>query len=961
MFQKIFVVNCGEIVICVFCVVVEVGVCIVVVFFYEDCGLVYWLKVDEVYEIGECGYFVCVYLNVDEIICVVFEFGVDVIYFGYGFFFENFEFVVKVVVNGIVFIGLFLLVFEMVGNKVEVKWYVVEVGVFVLCFIEVFDDVDVFVVQVQEIGFLLFVKVVVGGGGCGMWWVEIFGEFVFVLVEVMCEVESVFGDLWMFLEQVVVCFWYIEVQIFVDKIGEIVYLFECDCLVQWCYQKVVEIVFVLNLDDDICIVLYGYVVVFVCLIGYENVGIVEFLLEMVGECVGEVVFIEMNLWIQVEYMVIEEVIDVDLVQSQMCIVVGQIFVELGLQQENLYLCGVVLQCWIMIEDLMQGFCFDIGKIIMYCFLGGVGICFDGGMVYQGVQISLYFDFMFVKLICCGRDFLVVVVWVCCVFVEFCICGVLINIFFLQVFFEDDVFIVGDVSILFIDECLELLCGCVLKDCGMKLLNWLVDVIVNKLYGVYFGVVDLVIKLLEIDLIVELMFGFWQCLFEFGFEGFVCSLCEQIVLVIIDMMFCDVYQLLLVICVWMKDLVVVVFYFVWLIFGLFLVEVWGGVIYDVVLWFFGEDLWEWLDKLCVVLLNIVIQMLLCGCNMVGYMFYFIVVIEVFVVEVVVSGVDIFWIFDVFNDVEQMCLVIEVVWNIGMVVVEVVFCYIGDFFDLVEDFYMFDYYFGFVDQIVVVGVYIIVIKDMVGLLCFVVVVKFVLVLWEWFDFFVYLYMYDIFGGQFVIFFVVSVVGVDVVDVVLVLFFGIISQLLLLFFVVVFVYMDCDSGILLVGVLDFELYWEVVCCQYVLFEFGFFGFIGCVYYYEIFGGQLLNLCQQVKVFGLVDDFEFIEDMYVVVDCIFGCVLKVMLLLKVVGDLVFYFVVVKVDFVDFEVNFEKYDVLDLVVGFMVGELGDLLGGWLEFFCIKVFVGCLVCIGFIVILVDDEKVFVGMSVEWCL
>lgn len=93
LFIKILVVNCGEIVICVFCVVFEFGVKMVVVYFYEDCNLLYWLKVDEVYLIGEEGYLVCVYFDVFEIICVVKVCGVDVIYLGYGFLFENLDFV----------------------------------------------------------------------------------------------------------------------------------------------------------------------------------------------------------------------------------------------------------------------------------------------------------------------------------------------------------------------------------------------------------------------------------------------------------------------------------------------------------------------------------------------------------------------------------------------------------------------------------------------------------------------------------------------------------------------------------------------------------------------------------------------------------------------------------------------------------------------------------------------------
>lgn len=101
---------------------------------------------------------------------------------------------------GIIFIGFGSYVFEMVGNKVIVKEYVIVVGVFVLKYMLVFCDVDELVVGVDEIGFLIFVKVVVGGGGCGMCWVEKKEDLKVVFEVVMCEVDSVFGDLMMFFE-----------------------------------------------------------------------------------------------------------------------------------------------------------------------------------------------------------------------------------------------------------------------------------------------------------------------------------------------------------------------------------------------------------------------------------------------------------------------------------------------------------------------------------------------------------------------------------------------------------------------------------------------------------------------------------------------------------------------------------------------------------------------------------------
>lgn len=102
------VVNCGEIVICVLCVVFEFNLWIVVIYMYEDCYLLYRYKADEVYQVGEDNDLFKFYFDIEEIIWVAKFYEVDVIYFGYGFFFENVIFVCCCWEEGIEFVGLFL-------------------------------------------------------------------------------------------------------------------------------------------------------------------------------------------------------------------------------------------------------------------------------------------------------------------------------------------------------------------------------------------------------------------------------------------------------------------------------------------------------------------------------------------------------------------------------------------------------------------------------------------------------------------------------------------------------------------------------------------------------------------------------------------------------------------------------------------------------------------------------------
>ncbi|MGO1506668.1 MAG: pyruvate carboxylase [Microbacterium sp.] len=958
MFQKILVANRGEIAIRAFRAAFEMGARTVAVFPYEDRGSQHRLKADEAYQIGERGHPVRAYLDVDEIIRVARESGADAIYPGYGFLSENPDLAERAAASGIVFIGPPSNVLEMAGNKVEAKRHAIEAGVPVLRSTEASDDVDGLVAQADEIGFPLFAKAVAGGGGRGMRRVESKSELAPALAEAMREAESAFGDPRMFLEQAVIRPRHIEVQIVADKTGETVHLFERDCSVQRRHQKVVEIAPAPNLDDSIRTALHSHAIAFARSIGYENAGTVEFLLETAGERTGEVVFIEMNPRIQVEHTVTEEITDVDLVQTQMRIAAGETLAELSLQQGDIRMRGAALQCRITTEDPTQGFRPDTGKITTYRSPGGAGIRLDGGTVHQGAQISPHFDSMLSKLTCRGRDFPSAVGRARRALAEFRIRGVSTNIPFLRALLDDEAFVAGDVSTSFIDERPDLLQGRVSKDRGTKLLNWLVDVTVNKPNGEHPGAIDPADKLPRIDLSSEPVPGSRQRLQELGPEGFARSLREQSALAITDTTFRDAHQSLLATRVRTKDLVAAAPYLARLTPELLSVEAWGGATYDVALRFLGEDPWERLDKLRTALPNINIQMLLRGRNTVGYTPYPTAVTEAFVSEAAASGVDIFRIFDALNDVSQMRPAIDAVRATGTSVAEVALCYTGDLLNPAEDLYTLDYYLRLAEQIVDAGAHVLAIKDMAGLLRPAAAAKLVTALRDHFELPVHLHTHDTPGGQLATLLAASAAGADAVDAASAPLSGTTSQPSLSSLVAALSHTDRDSGIDLDGVSDLEPYWEAVRNQYAPFESGLPGPTGRVYHHEIPGGQLSNLRQQAKALGLADDFELIEDMYAAADSILGRVPKVTPSSKVVGDLALHLAAVRADPADFEANPEKYDVPDSVVSFMAGELGDLPGGWPEPFRSKVLAGREVRAGLTEISADDEKALSGTSAE---
>ena len=954
MFRKILVANRGEIAIRAFRAAYEVGARTVAVYPYEDRNSLHRLKADEAYEIGERGHPVRAYLDVDEIIRVALESGCDAIYPGYGFLSENPDLAERASANGIAFIGPPARVLEMAGNKVTAKHHAIAAGVPVLASTEASADVDELLAQADGIGFPLFAKAVAGGGGRGMRRVETKEELAPALAEAMREADSAFGDPRMFLEQAVVRPRHIEVQILADQAGNTVHLFERDCSVQRRHQKVIEIAPAPNLDEELRQKLHKDAVAFAESIGYVNAGTVEFLVDTEGERAGTHVFIEMNPRIQVEHTVTEEVTDVDLVQSQMRIAAGETLADLGLEQDDIRLRGAALQCRITTEDPTQGFRPDTGKITTYRSPGGAGIRLDGGTTAAGSQVSPHFDSMLAKLTCRGRDFPAAVSRARRALAEFRIRGVSTNIPFLQAVLDDPSFIAGDIATSFIDERPQLLRGRESKDRGTRLLNWLVDVTVNKPNGENPLSIDPVMKLPPIDLSTPAPAGGRQRLLELGPTGFARALREQKPLAVTDTTFRDAHQSLLATRVRTRDLVAVAPYVARMTPELFSVEAWGGATYDVALRFLGEDPWERLERLREALPNVPIQMLLRGRNTVGYTPYPTEVTDAFVREAAATGVDIFRIFDALNDVAQMRPAIDAVLETGSTVAEVAVCYTGDLLNPKEDLYTLDYYLRLAEQIVDAGAHVLAIKDMAGLLRPEAASRLVSALRARFDLPVHVHTHDTPGGQLATLLAASAAGADAVDAASAPMAGTTSQPSLSSLVAALAHTERDTGIDLDAVADLEPYWEAVRHLYAPFESGLPGPTGRVYRHEIPGGQLSNLRQQAIALGLADDFELIEDMYAAANGILGRIPKVTPSSKVVGDLALHLAAVKADPADFEANPQNYDIPDSVVGFMAGELGDLPGGWPEPFRTAVLAGRTVKIEVEPLAAADSEALVG-------
>ena len=117
------------------------------------------------------------YPNIERIIEVAREMGVDAVHPGYGFLSENAEFAARVVDAGLVFVGPPAAAIESMGDKAKAKLLMANANVPLIPGYQGDDQTDeTLTAKAQTIGFPLMVKAAAGGGGKGMRRVEYAGR-----------------------------------------------------------------------------------------------------------------------------------------------------------------------------------------------------------------------------------------------------------------------------------------------------------------------------------------------------------------------------------------------------------------------------------------------------------------------------------------------------------------------------------------------------------------------------------------------------------------------------------------------------------------------------------------------------------------------------------------------------------------------------------------------------------------
>jgi pyruvate carboxylase len=924
--KKLLALNRSEIAIRIMRAASELGLSTVAIYSKEDRIALHRFKADEAYLVGEGMGPVQAYLDVERIVALAADKGVDAIHPGYGFLSENPALARACEKAGIEFVGPSAELLESLGDKTAARRLAQRAGVPVVPGTESpVSSAAKARRMAGEIGFPLIVKAAFGGGGRGMRVVERAADFPALLEEAQREALGAFGNGAVFLERFVRRARHVEVQILGDKHGNLLHLHERDCSVQRRHQKVVETAPAVGLAPAIRRALADAALRLARAAGYFSAGTVEFL---VDAATGEWYFIEVNPRIQVEHTVTEAVTGIDIVRSQIQVAQGLRLHDAPMSlptQDEVPLHGCALQCRITSEDPANHFVPDYGKIHTYRSPAGFGIRLDGGTAYGGAIITPYYDSLLVKVTAWGRDFPQACQRMDRALREFRIRGVMTNIPFLENVVNHTRFQAGEVTTSFIDETPSLLRFTPRKDRATKLLAYLGEIIVNgnpETAGKPRPAIVHPPRLAAEP--TPPPPGTRQRLLELGAEGFAAWTRAEKRLLLTDTTFRDAHQSLLATRVRTYDLMGAAAFMAQRLPDLYSLEMWGGATFDTAMRFLLEDPWERLRALRRAIPNICFQMLLRASNAVGYTAYPDNVVREFIAESARQGIDIFRVFDSLNWLPNMRIPLEAVRRTGAVC-EAAICYTGDLLDPARQKYSLKYYTSMAKELARMGAHMIGIKDMAGLLRPYAAEVLVRALREETGLPVHLHTHDTSGVNAATILKASEAGVDAADAAIASMSGQTSQPNLNSIAAALAHTERDSGLDQDALGRCSEYWEAVRTVYAPFDTGPRTGSAEVYRHEMPGGQYTNLKEQAQAMGLGPRWPEITRAYAEVNLAFGDIVKVTPSSKVVGDMAIFLVSHGLTVHEFEQLGEGHGLTipNSVVEMLSGSLGQPAGGW--------------------------------------
>ncbi|RTL55541.1 MAG: acetyl-CoA carboxylase biotin carboxylase subunit [Rhodocyclaceae bacterium] len=404
MFTKILIANRGEIACRVIKTARKMGIKTVAVYSEADKDALHVELADEAVCIGPAPSKDS-YLVMDKIIAACKQTGAQAVHPGYGFLSENEAFSRRLAEEGIKFIGPLAHSVAAMGDKIASKKLAKEAKVNTIPgYNDAIDTPEQAVEIAKGIGYPVMIKASAGGGGKGLRVAFNDKEAHEGFASCKTEAKNAFGDDRVFIEKFVEEPRHIEIQVLGDSHGNVVYLHERECSIQRRHQKVIEEAPSPFIDPATRKAMGEQAVALAKAVQYESAGTVEF---VVGKD-KSFYFLEMNTRLQVEHPVTECITGLDLVEQMIRVAAGE---KLAFKQEDLKINGWAMECRINAEDPFRGFLPSTGRLVKFqppaqnmmaaeAMPAAGGVRVDTG-VYEGGEISMFYDSMIAKLIVHG--------------------------------------------------------------------------------------------------------------------------------------------------------------------------------------------------------------------------------------------------------------------------------------------------------------------------------------------------------------------------------------------------------------------------------------------------------------------------------------------------------------------------------------------------------------------------------